>query len=52
MPEDIILRLDMSPYSETNTGTIKVRAEVIIDSAYNEGVFETGIYEIDVTFEN
>ncbi len=51
-PEDIILRLDMSPYSETNTGTIKVRAEVIIDSAYNEGVFETGIYEIDVTFDN
>lgn len=51
-PEDIILRLDMSPYSETNTGTIKVRAEVVIDSAYNEGVFETGIYEIDVTFEN
>lgn len=51
-PEDIILRLDMSPYSETNTGTIKVRAEVIIDSAYSEGVFETGIYEIDVTFDN
>ena len=51
-PEDIILRFDMSPYSETNTGTIKVRADVIIDSAYNEGVFERGIYEIDVTFEN
>ena len=51
-PEDIILRLDMSPYSETNTGTIKVRADVIIDSEYNEGVFELGIYEIDVTFEN
>ncbi len=51
-PEDIILRLDMSPYSETNTGTIKVRADVIIDSAYSEGVFERGIYEIDVTFEN
>ncbi|MGN1345955.1 MAG: YbbR-like domain-containing protein [Eubacteriales bacterium] len=52
MPEDITLRLDMSPYSETNTGTIKVRAEVLIDSAYNEGVFEIGIYEIEVTFEN
>lgn len=51
-PEDILLRLDMSPYSETNTGTIKVRAEVVIDSAYSEGVFETGIYEIDVTFDN
>ncbi len=51
-PEDIILRLNMSPYSETNTGTIKVRAEVVIDSAYADGVFETGIYEIDVTFEN
>lgn len=49
--EDITLRLDMSPYSETNTGTIKVRAEVVIDSAYNEGVFETGIYEIEVTFD-
>ncbi len=51
-PEDITLRLDMSPYSETNTGNIKVRAEVVIDSAYNEDVFEIGIYEIDVTFEN
>ena len=50
-PEDIILQLDMSPYSETNTGTIKVRASVIIDSAYADGVFETGIYEIDVTFD-
>lgn len=51
-PEDITLRLNMSPYSETNTGTIKVRAEVVIDSMYDEGVFETGIYEIDVTFDN
>lgn len=50
--EDITLRLDMSPYSETNTGTIKVRAEVLIDSVYSEGVFETGIYEIEVTFDN
>lgn len=51
-PEDIMLRLDMSPYSETNTGTIKVRAQVLIDSVYSEGVFETGIYEIEVTFDN
>ncbi len=51
-PEDIMLRLDMSPYSETNTGTIQVRAQVLIDSVYSEGVFETGIYEIEVTFEN
>ncbi len=51
-PEDIMLRLDMSPYSQTNTGTIKVRAQVLIDSVYSEGVFETGIYEIEVTFDN
>ncbi len=51
-PEDITLRLDMSPYSSTNTGTIRVKAEVIIDSAYKEGVFEIGSYEIEVTFEN
>lgn len=49
-PDDITLCLDMSPYTETNTGTIKVKAEVIIDSAYKNEIWEIGTYEIDVTF--
>ena len=49
-PDDITLCLDMSPYTETNAGTIKVKAEVIIDSAYKNEIWEIGTYEIDVTF--
>lgn len=49
---DITLLLDMSPYSSTNTGTIKVRAEVVIDSPYAEDVIEVGTYDINVTFLN
>lgn len=48
--DDISLVLDMSPYSKNNTGTITVKAEVIIDSAYSEDVIELGTYEISVTF--
>lgn len=50
--EDIILQLDMSPYTKTNTGTIKVRADVIIDSPYADKVLEIGTYDINVTFLN
>lgn len=49
--DDITLVLDMSPYSETNTGTIRVRADVEIDSQYREEIIEVGTYEISVTFE-
>ncbi len=51
-PEDITLEIDMSPYSVTNKGTIKVRARVIIDSEYKDDIIEIGSYNIDVTFEN
>lgn len=50
--DDILLRLDMSPYSETNTGTIRVRADVIIDAPNREDVLEVGTYDINVTFLN
>ena len=50
-PEDIILQIDMSPYSESNRGTVKVRAEVIIDSEYKDDMIEIGTYKVDVTFE-
>lgn len=49
--DDITLVLDMSPYSETNTGTIRVRADVEIDSQYRDEIIEIGTYEINVTFE-
>ena len=42
----------MSPYGETNTGTIKVRADVEIDSAFRDGIIEVGTYEISVKFED
>lgn len=48
--DDITLRFDMSPYSETNTGTTEVRAEVIIDSDYKDELLAIGYYEISVTF--
>lgn len=51
-PEDVTLIINMSPYTVTNTGSIKVRAEVEIDSPYSEGVFEIGEYAIWVTFSN
>ncbi|MBQ8186694.1 MAG: hypothetical protein IJ037_07460 [Clostridia bacterium] len=49
-PEDITIKLDMSPYNESNTGVIKVRAEIDIDSAYADQVIEVGTYDIAVTF--
>lgn len=51
-PEDITLIINMSPYTVTNTGSIKVRAEVEIDSPYSDGVFEIGEYAVWVTFED
>lgn len=48
--DDITLCFDMSPYSETNTGTTEVRAEVIIDSDYKDELLAIGYYEITVTF--
>ena len=48
--DDITLRFDMSPYSETNTVTTEVRAEVIIDSDYKDELLAIGYYEISVTF--
>ncbi len=50
--DDITLKLDMSPYSETNTGQIQVRAEVEIDSEYKDQLLPVGIYEVGVTFTN
>lgn len=50
--EDITLQLDMSPYTDTNTGTIRVRAGVIIDSPYADEVIEIGVYSVNVTFLN
>ncbi len=48
--DDITLCFDMSPYSETNTGSTEVRAEVIIDSDYKDRLLAIGYYEITVTF--
>ncbi len=48
--DDITLVFDMSPYNDTNTGTIRVRAEVSVDSLWRDEVFAIGAYEINVTF--
>ncbi len=48
--DDIVLELDMSPYSESNKGTIKVRADVIVDSKYKYDIIELDTYDVDVTF--
>ena len=49
-PEDIMLVLDMSPYNESNSGTVRVKAEVKIDSVQKDMILEIGTYTIDVTF--
>ncbi len=48
--DDISLVFDMSPYNDSNTGTIRVRAEVGVDSLWRDEVFPVGVYEINVTF--
>ncbi len=50
--DDITLHLDMSPYSQSNTGTIRVKADVVIDSPYKNDVLAIGSYEVSVTFIN
>lgn len=50
VPEDIILILDLSPYSGSNSGTVRVKAEVRIDSPVKDQVLEIGTYTVDVTF--
>ncbi len=49
-PEDITLVLDMSPYSESNSGSANVKAEIVIDSPVKDQVLEIGTYEIKVVF--
>ena len=51
-PEDIELVIDMSPYSSSNRGTVKIKAEVVIDSELGDEIIEIGTYKVDVTFEN
>ncbi|MBQ3708505.1 MAG: hypothetical protein II889_11445 [Clostridia bacterium] len=48
--DDISLVFDMSPYNDSNTGTIRVRADVWVDSLWRDEVFPIGTYEINVTF--
>lgn len=49
-PEDITIKLDMSPYDDSNTGSIRVRGQIDIDSEYEEQVIDVGIYYVTVTF--
>ena len=48
-PEDITIKLDMSPYDGSNTGGIRVKAEIDIDSQYADEVIEVGSYIVLVT---
>jgi len=48
-PEDITIKLDMSPYDRSNIGGIRVRAEIDIDSQYADEVIEVGYYNVLVT---
>ncbi len=50
-PEDITILLDMSPYDSSNSGGIRVRAEIDIDSSYADQVIEVGYYNVLVTIE-
>lgn len=49
-PEDITILLDMSPYDGSNTGSIRVRGQIDIDSPYADEVIDVGVYYVTVTF--
>lgn len=49
--EDLSLVFDMSPYSDTNVGTVRVKADVVVHSDLASEVFVVGQYYINVTFE-
>lgn len=49
--EDLSLVFDMSPYSDTNVGTIRVRADAVIHSDLASELFVVGQYYVNVTFE-
>ncbi len=49
-PEDITIKLDMSPYDGSNSGAIRVRSEIDIDSEYADQVIDVGVYYVTVTF--
>lgn len=48
--DDIVLQLDMSPYSATNTGTSLVRASVVLSKPFKDSIMAVGTYDISVTF--
>jgi len=48
--EDITIKLDMSPYDSSNTGSIRVRGQIDIDSEYADQVIDVGVYYVTVTF--
>ncbi len=48
--ENLALMFDMSPYSDTNVGTIRVRADVVVRSDLESEVFVVGQYYVNVTF--
>ena len=50
--DDVTLWLDMSPYDNSVSGTVKVRAKVVVDSTSKESVLELGFYDINVTFND
>lgn len=50
--QDIMLMIDMSPFSESNRGTAEVKAEIVIDSPYKDQLIEVGTYRVTVTFVN
>ena len=49
--EELSAVLDLSPYSDTNTGTVRVKAEIRVDSEYNSDVLPVGQYHVNVTFK-
>lgn len=49
--DDLSLVFDVSSYSSSNTGTMRVRAEVVNDSETADRVFVVGQYFINVNFD-
>ena len=49
-PEDIKISFDVSPYSDSNSGDIRIKADVAVPEGDADGVLPVGTYYVNVTF--
>lgn len=48
--DDLSFVFDLSPYSSTNTGTVRIKADLSVPDEYRDYILQIGTYYVDVTF--